>query len=543
MERRILLIALFFVIITKVIFSQGIDIKVNCPPNVQQGQEFEMKITITKGDVSGFARLQIDFPEGFTVKTTQALGATFSYKENKARFLWMSIPAEKEISVNCMVTAAASVTGKQEFEGTFSFVVNNETQRTTIAKQSFIVEGTGLLAQKDTKTETIEVNKTGDKSTEDAEKLEGERKAREVAIAKAEKEKKERDEQEKRLKEEAAQKAREDALAQEEAEKNANNNKVTNNVDNGSKDQEKIDQERKAKEEADAIAEEQKIAKQKEAEKIEQENKAKEGNASMTDEEKAAKQKDAEKIEQERKAKEEAIASAEKEKKAREAEEAKLAQIQKDEEIKTEETNKTIETNKTSESNKTSEINKTTEDNKDAEKIEMERKAKEDAIAKIEAERKAKEDADRLEREKYAKEMALKSKETENKTANKTENKTTIKTENKSENKTVNKTVDSNINKASINNSVDFRVQVGASRKIADRNEYYKLSKGISEFKVVQNDGADGWYRYTVGSFTDVASAQKLLPKVKQLGYEGFVVAFKDGKRITIQEAKKMLGQ
>ena len=65
----------------------------------------------------------------------------------------------------------------------------------------------------------------------------------------------------------------------------------------------------------------------------------------------------------------------------------------------------------------------------------------------------------------------------------------------------------------------------------------------MSDFKVVQNDGADGWYRYTIGSFNDVNGAQNLLPKVKQLGYNGFVVAFKDGKRITIQEAKKMIGQ
>ena len=129
MKRKFLLTALFFVIITKTIFSQGVDIKVNCPSNVQQGQEFEIKITITKGDISGFARLQLDFPEGFNVKTSQALGSTFSFKENKARFLWMSLPGDNVLTVNCMVTAAAPLTGKQEFEGAFSCVINNETQK------------------------------------------------------------------------------------------------------------------------------------------------------------------------------------------------------------------------------------------------------------------------------------------------------------------------------------------------------------------------------------------------------------------------------
>lgn len=42
-----------------------------------------------------------------------------------------------------------------------------------------------------------------------------------------------------------------------------------------------------------------------------------------------------------------------------------------------------------------------------------------------------------------------------------------------------------------------------------------------------------GWYRYTVGNFTDVESADKLKQKAIELGYsDAFVVAFKDGKRL-----------
>ena len=486
MKRLFILATLSLIFISNIIYSQTVDIKTSYPPNAQQGQEFEIKITINKGDVSGFARLQLDFPEGFTVKSTQLQGATFTFKDNKARFLWMALPADKEMSVNCRATASASNSGNQDFEGAFSYVLNNETQKVLIPKNTIIVNGgAGLVVKNEVKNENTDVSnnviKNENGSSQDAEKLEAERKARELAIAKAEKEKNDREEQEKRIKEEAAQKAKEEALANGKAE-NKNEEVVVNNNEN----QEKIDQEKKAKEEALLIAEEERLAKIKENE-------------------------DQEKLEQEKNAKEDTLAFSEKEKQAREAEEAKLAQLQKEEVKVVEENNKNSENNQVNESN------------------ELELKAKEEANAKFEEERLAKEKADKLEREraesdrlekeKLANEMALKPKYTEKKEIN------------------------SNINNATINNNIDFRVQVGASKQVADQGYYNKLNKNISEFKVLQNNGDDGWFRYTIGSFSEISSAQNFLPKVKQLGFEGFVVAFKDGKKITIQEAKKILGQ
>ena len=105
------------------------------------------------------------------------------------------------------------------------------------------------------------------------------------------------------------------------------------------------------------------------------------------------------------------------------------------------------------------------------------------------------------------------------------------------------KTTTSGVNKAAVSSELDYRVQVGASRQIAEPGYYTKLNKAIPEFDVLQNDGDDGWYRYTIGSFKDVNSAQNLLSKVKQLGYDCFLVAFKDGKRMTINDAKKITTQ
>lgn len=117
-------------------YTQDVSVILHAPATASQGQEFELAITVNKADVTGFARLQVDLPAGFTVKAGTTQGSTFSFKDNKIRFLWMSLPADRTIKVSCMATADNSVGGAVTLEGAFSYVMNNETQRFTIPSQA-----------------------------------------------------------------------------------------------------------------------------------------------------------------------------------------------------------------------------------------------------------------------------------------------------------------------------------------------------------------------------------------------------------------------
>ena len=51
-----------------------------------------------------------------------------------------------------------------------------------------------------------------------------------------------------------------------------------------------------------------------------------------------------------------------------------------------------------------------------------------------------------------------------------------------------------------------------------------------------------GLYKYTVGSTQDFEEITKLQSELRDLGFKGaFVVAFKDGERIKVSEAREML--
>lgn len=83
---------------------------------------------------------------------------------------------------------------------------------------------------------------------------------------------------------------------------------------------------------------------------------------------------------------------------------------------------------------------------------------------------------------------------------------------------------------------VVVRVQLGAFRHRLSQN----IFTGISDLVTLR--GSDGLTRYYTGSFTDINEAAKHKVNMLLNGFEGaFLVAFKDGKRVSITEAGAQL--
>ena len=368
------------------LFSQEVSAVLVAPANASPSQEFEISITVNKADVTGFARLQVDLPAGFNVKASQNQGSTFSFKDNKIRFLWMSLPADKELKVSCLATADNTVSGNISLSGSFSYVLKNETQRFTIPAQTIAFGGNAVAS-----------------SNEDAKK---------------ETERLEKERQDKLAKD----KAEHDRLAQEQAEKDA-------------------------KEESDRIA--QQYAQTQAA----NEN---------TNNEKAVTP-----------------------------------------EVKTTTQDLTPKTDVI-----TPEVKTTNQD----------LNPKTDVITVP-----------------------------ENKTNTQTENTEQVKTNTYTTNTNSPKT---NTNKpksstsstatSSSNGAVEYKIQIGAYKTSPANGYYKKLEKNISEFQIKTSKDPDGFIRYFIGSFDNFASVDNFHKRVLQLGYTSFIVANKDGQKITIKQAKEI---
>jgi len=87
------------------------------------------------------------------------------------------------------------------------------------------------------------------------------------------------------------------------------------------------------------------------------------------------------------------------------------------------------------------------------------------------------------------------------------------------------------------NQEIIFKVQIiSSSTRLATNSPQFMGLKNVWEYK------DSGLYKYTIGNQKDLKSASALQSEFRRKGFSGaFVVAFKNGKRIPITEAKKLL--
>lgn len=90
------------------------------------------------------------------------------------------------------------------------------------------------------------------------------------------------------------------------------------------------------------------------------------------------------------------------------------------------------------------------------------------------------------------------------------------------------------VNNSDINGQILFKVQFLTSQTELPANS--SRLKGISEIDHYR-DGK--LYKYTSGCTSDYAKAQEHLKKIRKIHKDAFIVAFKDGRRVDLQEAIK----
>jgi len=156
MIKKITLIAAW--IFTASIFSisaQDVSVNVDMPATAAPETTFRVTLTVNKGDVSGFAKLEQLLPVGLDATGVDVANSTFTFKDRKAKFLWMSLPAETTFKVSYDVKVAAGTSGNQILEGTFAYILNNETQKYALPK-SIISIGTAEVVNNEVKVNVVE---------------------------------------------------------------------------------------------------------------------------------------------------------------------------------------------------------------------------------------------------------------------------------------------------------------------------------------------------------------------------------------------------
>lgn len=126
MNQLVLLINFIGLLLIDPFLLADISITQNVPTTMQAGTEVRVTVTVNKGELGGFAKLQLDLPAGMTATAIETKGASFTFADQKAKFIWMALPSTPTFKVSYTLSAEASVSGNQAIQGRFSYIEDNE---------------------------------------------------------------------------------------------------------------------------------------------------------------------------------------------------------------------------------------------------------------------------------------------------------------------------------------------------------------------------------------------------------------------------------
>lgn len=130
---------------------------------VANGGSFMVEITVTKNDITGYAKIQDNLPAGFTAEEVDSYGGLFTVEDGKAKILWTTMPSATVFKVKYKVNVDNTVKGKQKIDGFFSYLPDqNADTKITIATSEITVgeAATAVNNNSPTTTNTAAANST-----------------------------------------------------------------------------------------------------------------------------------------------------------------------------------------------------------------------------------------------------------------------------------------------------------------------------------------------------------------------------------------------
>ncbi len=129
-----------------VLFGGDVAILQNLPARMDPSTEIRVDVTINKQQISGFAKLQIDLPAGLTATAIETKGASFTFADGKAKFIWMALPSQTSFKVSYTLTADASASGILPVTARLSYIQDNERKTVDMAPATITVGSGAAMA-------------------------------------------------------------------------------------------------------------------------------------------------------------------------------------------------------------------------------------------------------------------------------------------------------------------------------------------------------------------------------------------------------------
>ena len=96
----------------------------NIPASLASGSNTDVEVKINKGAVTNFAKYQMDVPVGVTVAEVDSKSGNFTFENNRAKIVWVSVPSDAEFTLKFKVSVSASAPAEGAVIQKFYFLEN-----------------------------------------------------------------------------------------------------------------------------------------------------------------------------------------------------------------------------------------------------------------------------------------------------------------------------------------------------------------------------------------------------------------------------------
>ena len=104
--------------------NAGIVQEHDLPSSLANGETYTATWSLDIYNCEGFARFQVQLPDGIIAEPTETARASFSFESGKAKFIWMELPPQNTLQVSLRLTADPSFVGGTVTQW-FSFIRNS----------------------------------------------------------------------------------------------------------------------------------------------------------------------------------------------------------------------------------------------------------------------------------------------------------------------------------------------------------------------------------------------------------------------------------
>lgn len=149
-----------FLLVPWLVRQGDVNIEQDLPDRLAPGGSKEVTLRVKKGDRGGFAKLELQIPDGIEVQAVEKSGASFTFEDGVAKFIWMAMPKGGEFVVKYRLKAKPEASGKRTINGDFRYIEENERKRVHIKEKTLRI-GKGGEKKKDQEEEKPSARDTG----------------------------------------------------------------------------------------------------------------------------------------------------------------------------------------------------------------------------------------------------------------------------------------------------------------------------------------------------------------------------------------------